>query len=411
MQEPNEAEFHDRVRQALGAYRPEPRPEDWRRMRRALRRRQWLRLGIVAVLCVLSGLLAGKWLAETESRPVSGIGAADTVGTAPSPAPPVPVAGETGTAPELETGPLPEDRAEETGNPVSPGRPGTYGPVRAFRKPAAPGVALPRLRPEATSLPERPAGWKLPLRLPSPEEAAITRQLLTGTFGPDSTSYRVLARNLRRWPDAVIVCDLTTSMYPYSTQVFAWFRKNRKHLPVRGIVFFTDCDSLGRETVPGGPPGQMFVTGPGDVGLTLPVMLAAARNTVANAQSAENDVEALLFAQQQFPSARHLVLLADNRSPVKDLDRLGGVTRPVHVVLCGAPGDSTRPFWPDYYAIARRTGGSLHTLEDDFTPGAVRPGTWIRVGKRYYRYQKHRDRFKATRFRHRPRRVLRLFWF
>jgi hypothetical protein len=272
-------------------------------------------------------------------------------------------------------------------------------------------VALPPLLPESAFLPEPLAAWAPPLRLPSPEEAAITRQLLTGTFGPDSTSYRVLARNLSRWPDAVIVCDLTTSMYPYSTQLFAWFRKNRKHIPVQGIVFFTDCDSLGRETVPGGPPGQMFVTRPGDVGQTLPVMLAAARNTVANAHSAENDVEALLFAQQQFPTARHLVLLADNRSPVKDLARLGGVNRPVHVVLCGAPGDSTKPFWPDYYALARRTGGSLHTLEDDFTPGAIRPGTWIRVGSRYYRYQKRRDRFKATRFRHRPRRVLRLFWF
>jgi|GEM_PF-1986511 len=408
MQEPNEAEFHDRVRETLGAYRPEPRPEDWPRMRRALRRRQWLRLGILGVLCVLSGLLAGRWLAQTQSRETSG-----AVGTATSPARP-PYAEPEPDQPE--PGPLPESPAGETGEaaaeePVVPGRRGPYGPVQVSRKPGFPGVALPRLRPETASLPERPAAWAPPLRLPSPEEAAITHQLLTGTFGPDSTSYRVLARNLRHWPDAVIVCDLTTSMYPYSTQLFAWFRKNRKHLPVQGLVFFTDCDSLGRETVPGGPPGQMFVTRPGDVGQTLPVMLAAARNTIANAYSAENDVDALLFAQQQFPAARHLVLLADNRSPVKDMARLGGVNRPVHVVLCGAPGDSTKPFWPDYYAIARRTGGSLHTLEDDFTPGAIRAGTWIRVGSRYYRYQKRHDRFKATRFHHRPRRVLRLFWF
>jgi hypothetical protein len=409
MQEPNEAEFHDRVRQALGAYRPEPRPEDWGRMRRALRRRQWWRLGIVGLLCVLSGLLAGKWLADTQSREV-----AAGVATGPPPAArPMPPADEAPGPAEPDTGvlPFPEDRTGGTGNAVSPGRRSPYGPVRASRRPAFPGVSLPRLGPEGASLPEPPPAWAPPLRLPSPEEPAIIRQMLTGTFGPDSTSYRVLARNLRRWPDAVIVCDLTTSMYPYSTQLFAWFRKNSKHLPVQGIVFFTDCDSLGRETVPGGPPGQMFVTRPGDVGQTLPVMLAAARNTVANAHSAENDVEALLFAQGLFPNARHLVLLADNRSPVKDLARLGGVNRPVHVVLCGAPGDSTVAFWPDYYALARRTGGSLHTPEDDFTPGAIRPGTWIRVGSRYYRYQKHRDRFKATRFRHRPRRVLKLFWF
>ena len=407
MQEPNEAEFHDQVRETLGAYRPEPRPEDWKRMRRTLRRRQWWRLGIVAVLCVLSGLLAGKWLADTQSRTAAGTLATDTIDTASAPT----VAEEIGTGLEPETLPLPEDSTADTGHPVSLGRESSRGPLRASRKRVFSGIALPRLRPEAASLPERSAVWAPPLRLPSPEEAAITRQLLTGTFGPDSTSYRVLARNLRHWPDAVIVCDLTTSMYPYSTQLFAWFRKNSKHLPVQGIVFFTDCDSLGRETVQGGPPGQMFVTRPDDLSQTLPVMLSAARNTVANAQSAENDVEALLFAQQRFPSARHLILLADNRSPVKDMARLSGVNRPVHVVLCGAPGDSTKPFWPDYYAIARRTGGSLHTLEDDFAPGAIRPGTWIRVGSRYYRYQKRRDRFKATRFRHRPRRVLRLFWF
>jgi hypothetical protein len=362
------------------------------------------------MLCVLSGLLAGKWLAETQSREMSGTVVTDTAPAPPTHEQPEPYGEAVPAQPDAEPLLLPEDATGGTQNPVSPGRGDTYGPVRESRQRAFRGVALPRLHPEAALVPQ-PAAWAPPLRLPSPEEGAITRQLLTGTFGSDSTSYRVLARNLRLWPEAVIVCDLTTSMYPYSTQLFTWFRKNRKHIPVQGIVFFTDCDSLGRETVPGGPPGQMFVTYPGDVGQTLPVMLAAARNTVANAQSAENDVEALLFAQQQFPAARHLVLLADNRSPVKDMARLGGVNRPVHVVLCGAPGDSTMALWPDYYALARRTGGSLHTLEDDFAPGAIRPGTWVRVGSRYYRYQARRDRFKATRFRHRPRRVLHLLWF
>ncbi len=105
MQEPNEAEFHDRVRQALGTYRPEPRPEDWARMRRALRRRQWWRLGVVGLLCVLSGLLAGKWLADTESHEIA---AGVATGTPPAAAPVPPASGNSGTvsAPRAESAPF-----------------------------------------------------------------------------------------------------------------------------------------------------------------------------------------------------------------------------------------------------------------------------------------------------------------
>jgi hypothetical protein len=395
----NDEDFHAWVRQTLGGYRPAGRPDDWGRVQWALRRRQWWRLGLLGLVCVLAGLLVGKWLAETQPDELPRV-----AGT--SPAPPVPAGKETETE-----APGPESRNQV--NARIPERKAGRSSSRraAFIRPLIPGVAPLSLRPGAAHLGPASLSWRPPLRLPSFEESAIIHQMRTGAFGPDSTSYQVLARNLRRWPGAVIVCDLTTSMYPYSTQLFAWFRKHTKHTPVQGIVFFTDCDSLGRQTQPGGPPGRMFVTRPGDLSTALPILLEVARNTVANGDGPENDIEALLFAQQVFPEARHLVLVADNGSPVKDISRLGRVDRPVHVVLCGPPLDTTRPFQADYYELAKRTGGSLHTLEDDLTPGVIRPGTLIKVGPRYYRYQARRDRFKVTRFRNQPRRVMGLFWF
>src|SRR5205085_1804213 len=141
-----------------------------------------------------------------------------------------------------------------------------------------------------------------------------------------------------------------------------------KHPSVKGIVFFTDCDSLGQTTQPNGSAGQMFVTHEGDVSKALPVMLSAARNTLRNNDDAENDVEALLYAQKTFPSASHLILIADNASQVKDMTSLGKIKKPVHIVLCRAPLDTNLAFQPDYYTIARQTRGSLHTLEDDLTP-------------------------------------------
>lgn len=268
-----------------------------------------------------------------------------------------------------------------------------YVPVRALP------VSLPALTQQVRSIAF------------SPEETTIRRQMLTGDFGPDSTSYQALDRNLSQWPDAVLVCDLTTSMYPYSTQLFAWLRQHAYRAGVAGIVFFTDCDSLGQETQPGVLPGRMYVVQPQNVAGTLPIMLEAARNTINNHDDAENDVEALLFAQKTFPAAKHLVLVADNMSQVKDLPRLKDVRKPVHVVLCGTTGTLIeQPFQTDFLTIASSTGGSLHTLEDDLDPDQFSIRTVVRVGPRYYRYNQRKKRFQLTQFNHRPIRILGFLW-
>ena len=249
-----------------------------------------------------------------------------------------------------------------------------------------------------------------PIQYLSPEENEIKYQMLLGEFGEDSTTYQSLSRNIRQWQNAVIVSDFTTSMYPYSTQIFAWMKKNARHLNIKGTVFFTDCDSLGNQIENGKSTGQMFLTKEKNPLFVVPMMLNAARNTQNNRDSEENDLEALLYAQANFPNTKHLVLIADNDAPPKDMYLLSKIKKPVHVVLCGTTRDATQAFQEEYLEIAQQTKGSLHTLEDDINPNDLDKNTWIKVGKYYYHYRPRLQQFRVTTFKHRPRKIFGFLW-
>lgn len=401
MSEQTDKPLHDWVRQSLDTYRPDYNPTDWVALQRTLRRRRWMRRGAwggagLLLLGLFSWFVAQHQADKVVFTPTvnSKTGPIDSVDVNKSVAS-KPLVARVEVSKRLQVVPkLNQVRSVQRDEPILP--PASLPIISDL-------TLLPTRLTEDIQQPHVVAF--------SPEETAITQQLLTGDFGADSTSYRALARNLRSWPDAVIVCDLTTSMYPYTTQLFAWFRKNAGNQAIKGMVFFTDCDSLGQQTRLGGPAGRMFITRERDPANALPILLDAARNTVHNVDDAENDVEALLAAQQAFPEVKNLILLADNISTVKDIRLVNKVKKPVHVVLCGTTGsDTTRAFQPDYYTIASYTQGSLHTLEDDLLPNRLSKTTTLRVGSNYYRYIARRKQFKRTPFDHRPRHFLGLLW-
>lgn len=402
MSEPTDKALHDWVRQSLETYHPDYDPTDWRRLQHTLQRRRWQRWRILLGGLLLLGFTS--WLiirSVTKSSEV-----AEKLVVTKSQKSPV--------LKPINT-PNPTSINSSVNHPFSLNRRRSVMPMLDQR---AKSMEIPnpdfiptiaQTKPLPTQLTQR-IYQRQPVAF-SREETAIAHQLITSSFGSDSTSYQVLERNVGKWPDAVIVCDFTTSMYPYSTQLFAWFRKHTKQGIVNGMVFFTDCDSLGQQTRPGGPPGQMFVTRDRNPTSVLSTLMAATRNTVRNEDDAENNVEALLFAQKQFPDAKHLILLADNMSTVKDMALLKEVKKPVHVIVCGTTGsDTTIAYQPNYYEIASRTNGSLHTLEDDLIPTALSSTTTLRVGPRYFRYLPRRHRFKPTTFDHRPKRILKFIW-
>ncbi|GAB3943240.1 hypothetical protein GCM10028805_09160 [Spirosoma harenae] len=405
MSEQEDKQLHDWVRQSLDNYRPAYNPADWEEIQPILRRRRWTIRGTIlgGILALLS--LLGWFLTRNDAPDTKVVVRLTTDKSVPgtnSASKPVPSA--KAMAEKRSTHPLKNSKSGKAAFPM-------VG-EKMYTIAAAPSAyinSIGEIKPLQNGL----TSYIQPPRIVefSPEEIDITNQIQTDNFGTDSTSYRILDRNLRKWPDAVIVCDLTSSMYPYTTQIFAWLKKQTRNPAIKGIVFFTDCDSLGHQTRPNGPAGQMFITRERKGIDVLPVLLAAARNTVQNKDDAENDIEALLAAQNSFPEARHLILVADNISTVKDMPLLNQVRKPVHVVLCGTTGsDTIRAFQTDYYTIASQTNGSLHTLEDDLIPTALTRNTTLRVGSRYYRYVPRKQRFKPTSFDHRPKRILNFIW-
>ena len=241
-------------------------------------------------------------------------------------------------------------------------------------------------------------------------EIDIIQQMSTGRFGEDSTAYKVFDRNLNRWPKSVVVCDFTSSMYPFTTQLFAWFKKNDQNPNIKGMVLFTDCDSLGEATQKSKVVGKMFMVNTMNTETVIPVMIAASRNTIKNDDDPENGIEALLYAQKAFPDAENLIFIADNGSGIKGMNQIKELKKHIRVVVCGETGDTTTAIQPDFYRIAGRRGSSLHTIEDDLTNlDLIDKTTCIKVGKRYYKY-KNGD-FQITLFQKRPKRFLGLFWW
>jgi hypothetical protein len=203
----------------------------------------------------------------------------------------------------------------------------------------------------------------------------------------EKTPMVALERMKKDWKGAVIVCDLTTSMFVYSSQVLEWFRRNPQLQNVKGVVFFTDCDSDGKTTQTGST-GQFFVVEGTDIDEIVETAKRALKNTIGNQDIPENNMEALLHAQRAFPDATELVMIADNSSTVKDFYLWPLIKKPVHIIACGETYEEDMAFQPEYLKLAKSTQGSLHTLEDHLPNiGNIPTGTWVRVGSRYFEYK------------------------
>ena len=214
------------------------------------------------------------------------------------------------------------------------------------------------------------------------------------------TSYDALDRNIEKWKNVVIVCDITSSMFPYTTQLFDWMTENTENTSIKGIVFFTDCDSLGRQTR-GRLPGKMFSARKRDELVLWDTMFAAINNSENNKDKPENNIEALLYAQKNFPDADEIVMIADNSSQIKDMKLSSKVKKKVHIILCGETYEKNLAFQSDYVQLAKKTKGSIHTLEDDIeNVSNLKEMSMVRVGNIYFRFQK--GKFYTTKFLSRP---------
>ena len=74
----------------------------------------------------------------------------------------------------------------------------------------------------------------------------------------------------------------------------------------------------------------------------------------------ENNIEALLLAEQKYPYAKNIVMVADNFATTRDMRLVKKLTKPVNVILCGVKDSNVNTA---YVNLAFKTKGSVHTIE------------------------------------------------
>ncbi len=196
------------------------------------------------------------------------------------------------------------------------------------------------------------------------EEATFIKE---GKPKPNST-YQVFDR--QDWKDVVVVCDWTASMYHFATPVLLWHnQKNNQNdtSSIQNFVFFNDGDATPNHQKKIGNTGGIYATKTGSIDEALQ-MMEQSKAAGTGGDFPENDIEALLFAQKNYPKAKALVLIADNMASVRDIQLLKELQQtqiPVHILI--ARTEEINAIRSEYWDIAIQTKGTIHTLENDIS--------------------------------------------
>lgn len=221
---------------------------------------------------------------------------------------------------------------------------------------------------EKPETPEKPQNPEIPVPTfaynTESEEATFIKE---GKVQPKST-YQVFDR--QDWQDVVVVCDWTASMYHFATPILLWHNQKITKSDTSSIlnfVFFNDGDDTPNNQKKIGQTGGIYATKTGSIEEALQIM-EKSKAAGTGGDFPENDMEALIYAQKNYPQAKSLVLIADNMAAVRDialLEQLAKTQIPVHILITRTEEiDAIRS---EYWNLAIQTKGTLHTLEKDIS--------------------------------------------
>ncbi len=207
------------------------------------------------------------------------------------------------------------------------------------------------------------------------------------TLYQDSTVISAFERN-KNWKNFIVVTDVTGSMSPFIAQVFVWLKEQAQQNNAQYFVFFNDGDN--KESNQKKPLKTQGVYGCKNTSIENVMEKAAQsmQNGAGGGEGLENDVEAMLYGQQEYPEADEIILIADNLESMRDYKFLTDIKKPVHVIICSAIT------WINiqYLDLARATNGSIHTsLTDTYNLSSVKKNQTITIDGQSYLF--YNDRF------------------
>ena len=189
----------------------------------------------------------------------------------------------------------------------------------------------------------------------------------------DTTVSSVFKRH--QWNGAVVIADVTGSMYPYSGQLLQWLKLTMTTKTKRHFTFFNDGDDKEDAAKLIGKTGGIYSVYTESYDEVEKIIQKAMLNG-GGGDAPENNIEALLESQKLCAACDSIVMIVDNWAPVKDISLLTGYNKPVKVVVCGVMESINK----DYLKLVRDTKGSLHLMEEDiYNLAELKEGESIKI--------------------------------
>ncbi|CAA6828211.1 MAG: Unknown protein [uncultured Aureispira sp.] len=206
----------------------------------------------------------------------------------------------------------------------------------------------------------------------------------------------VLNRLKGSWQNKIVVTDITGSMSPYYQQVLIWHALNLIKGGETKYVFFNDGDNHPDGPI-GASGGLYHCQGKIEDLNTIIATMQKGTRAGSGGMGPENDIEALLGAVAQRKKGEELILIADGLCKVRDIQLIQKLKIPVRIIICGGAYSRRRAINSQYMRIARKTKGSVHTMEEDITNlGDLVNGGTVKLNGENYEFQ-------DGEFIHRPR--------
>lgn len=209
-------------------------------------------------------------------------------------------------------------------------------------------------------------------------ENASIKNVINGVVPvADSTILKVLGRQ-KTWKDMLVVCDVTGSMAPYTSQILLWLKANQKMKTFKQAVFFNDNEEKSNNQVASYDEDGIWSIETSNSNKVVDLAIEA----MEDGQHIENNLEAICYAIKKYPeNKQNVVMIADNWETPCDmqlLEYLKSQKVVVHVIVCGV----TDRMNTAYLDLAYATGGSVHTMEEDLMDIAkTGEGKTVKIGK------------------------------
>lgn len=216
-------------------------------------------------------------------------------------------------------------------------------------------------------------GWDSVYHIKYKKDCSVSSKDFFLYEATDSTVSTVFKRN--KWNRAMVIADVTGSMYPYTGQLLKWLAVSLTDKQKRYFVFFNDGDNK--------EDAAKIIGNTGGIYSVYTNTYDEVENTIQKAMlngcggdAPENNIEALLESDKLCTDCDSIVMIVDNWAPVKDISLLAKYHKPVKVVVCGVFGSINK----DYLKLVRDTKGSLHLIEEDiYNLSELKEGESIKI--------------------------------